>query len=250
LAQHFFVKAGITAVRRVRKSDNNRLARAVGATIVSRPDEITEEDIGLNCGLFEVRKFGDEYFMFFEECRDPKACTILLRGASKDVLNEMERNLQDAMQVARNVAFEPKLLPGGGAVEMAVSVGLVEAAKTLEGVEQWPFQAVGMAMEVIPRTLAQNCGADVVRVMTELRAAKAGGQNPTLGIDGNRGVIADMSEIGVFDPYAVKIQTFKTAIEAACMLLRIDDIVSGLKRQGEERGGADQKAAQIEDAEA
>lgn len=107
--------------------------------------------------------------MFFEECKEAKACTVLLRGASKDVLNEMERNLHDAMQVARNVVFEPKLLPGGGAVEMAVSVGLVEAAKKLEGVEQWPFQAVGMAMEVIPRTLAQNCGADVVRVMTELR---------------------------------------------------------------------------------
>lgn len=174
LAQHYFVKANITAFRRLRKTDNNRIARATGATVVGRPDEIQESDIGTGCGLFEVRKLGDEYFAFFEECTDPKACTILMRGASKDVLNEMERNLQDAMQVARNVVFEPLLLPGGGATEMAVSCGLRAAAEAIEGVEKWPFKAVGDAMEVIPRTLLQNCGAHVVRVMTALRAKHAG----------------------------------------------------------------------------
>ena len=94
LAQHFLVKAGITAIRRVRKTDNNRIARATGATIVNRTDELTEADIGTGCGLFEIRKFGEEYFTFIEECKNPTACTILLRGASKDVLNEIERNLQ------------------------------------------------------------------------------------------------------------------------------------------------------------
>ena len=88
-------------VRRLRKSDNLRVARACGATIVNRTDEITEDDIGTDCGLFEVRKIGDEYFTFLEQCKDPKACTILLRGASKDILNEVERNLQDALNVAR-----------------------------------------------------------------------------------------------------------------------------------------------------
>lgn len=184
LAQHFLVKANISAIRRIRKTDNNRIARATGATIVHRTDEITEDDIGTGAGLFDIRKFGDEYFTFIEQCADPKACTILLRGGSKDTLMEMERNLQDAMQVARNVVFEPKLLPGGGAVEMAISVGLAEMSKSIDGVEQWPFRAVGAAMEVIPRTLAQNCGADVVRLLTELRAAKAGGNNTLLGIDG------------------------------------------------------------------
>lgn len=106
------MKANITVFRRIRKTDNNRIARAVGATIVSRTDELTEEDVGTDCGLFEVRKIGDEYFTFLENCAHPKACTILLRGGSKDVLNEIERNLQDAMQVARNIMFEPKLLPG------------------------------------------------------------------------------------------------------------------------------------------
>merc|ERR1711998_219058 len=114
LAQHYLLKAGITAFRRLRKTDQNRVARATGATIVSRPDEIQESDVGTGCGLFEVRKIGDEYFAFMEECADPKACTVLLRGGSKDVLNEIERNMNDAMQVARNVVFEPKLLPGGG----------------------------------------------------------------------------------------------------------------------------------------
>merc|ERR1739848_83868 len=106
LAQHYLMKANITAFRRLRKTDNNRVARATGATICSRTDEIQESDVGTQCGLFEVRKLGDEYFAFLEECDDPKACTLLLRGGSKDVLMEVERNLQDAMQVIRNVVLE------------------------------------------------------------------------------------------------------------------------------------------------
>lgn len=231
LAQHYFVKANITAFRRLRKTDNNRIARATGATVISRADEIQESDIGTGCGVFEVRKLGDEYFAFFEECEAPKACTILMRGATKDVLNEMERNLQDAMQVARNVVFEPLLLPGGGSTEMAVACGIRAASEKIEGVEKWPFKAVGDAMEVIPRTLLQNCGAHVVRVMTALRAKHAGGENCTWGVDGIKGVLADMNDTGVWEPFTVKTQSIKTAVEAACMLLRIDDIVSGLSKK-------------------
>lgn len=112
LAQHYLVKAGISAIRRLRKSDINRVARACGATVVNRTEEIKEEDIGTGAGLFEIKKIGDEYFCFITECKDPKACTILLRGASKDILNETERNLQDALHVARNLFLEPKLVPG------------------------------------------------------------------------------------------------------------------------------------------
>lgn len=173
LAQHFFSKAGITAFRRLRKTDNNRMARATGATIVSRTDEIQESDLGTECGLFEMRKIGEEYFAFFEKCENPKACTVLLRGGSKDVLNEIERNLQDAMQVVRNVVYEPKLLPGGGATEMAVSMGLRRAGLKVEGVQQGPFVAVSEGFEVIPRTLAQNCGVSVIRTVTQLRAKHA-----------------------------------------------------------------------------
>merc|ERR1711970_594926 len=235
LAQHFFNKAGITAIRRLRKSDNLRVARACGATIVNRTDEITEEDIGTGCGLFEIRKIGDEYFTFIEQCKDPKACTILLRGASKDILNEVERNLQDALNVARNLYQEPALVPGGGAVEMEVAYLLAAKSKSLKGVVQWPYKAVASALEVIPRTLAQNCGANTIRSLTALRAkhAKEEEKNVNWGINGETGELADMSALGIWEPLSVKLQVFKTAIETAILLLRIDDIVSGSKKKGD-----------------
>lgn len=230
LAQHYLAKAGISAIRRVRKSDNNRISRASGATIVGRCDEIKEEDVGTGCGLFEVKKLGDEYFTFLTECTDPKACTILLRGPSMDLLKEVERNLQDAMNVVRNVIVNPRLVPGGGATEIALSVALNKKAREVEGVAQWPYKAVAKALEVIPRTLIQNCGASTIRLMTDLRAKHAGEAGKTTwGVDGNRGVVADMDELGIWEPLSVKLQTIKTAIETATLLMRIDAIVSGLK---------------------
>merc|ERR1719402_75305 len=233
-----FSKTGITAVRRLRKSDNLRVARACGATIVNRTDEITEDDIGTECGLFEVRKIGDEYFTFLEQCKDPKACTILLRGASKDILAEVERNLQDALNVARNLYQEPALVPGGGATEMEVAHLLTQKAKALNGVIQWPYKAVASALEVIPRTLAQNCGANTIRTLTALRAkhAQEGEKNVNWGINGETGTLADMSELGIWEPLAVKLQVYKTAVETAILLLRIDDIVSGSKKRGDVGG--------------
>ncbi|XP_022105850.1 T-complex protein 1 subunit gamma-like [Acanthaster planci] len=230
LAQHYLAKANITAIRRLRKSDNNRVARACGATIVNRTDELREEDIGNGAGLFEVEKIGDEYFTFITKCKNPKACTILLRGASKDILNEVERNLQDAMNSARNIMMEPLLVPGGGAIEMALSHALTEKAKGITGVQQWPYRAVASALEVIPRTLIQNCGGSTIRTLTALRAKHVESSNFTWGIDGEKGTIVNMEEKGVWDPYAVKAQTYKTAIETAMLLLRIDDIVSGTKK--------------------
>merc|ERR1719221_2177516 len=219
LAQHFFNKAGITAIRRLRKSDNLRVARACGATIVNRTDEITEDDIGKDCGLFEIRKMGDEYFTFIEQCKDPKACTILLRGASKDILNEVERNLQDALNVARNLYQEPALVPGGGATEMEVAHLLTQKAKTLKGVIQWPYKAVASGLEVIPRTLAQNCGANTIRTLTALRAKHANEEekNVNWGINGESGELADMSALGIWEPLSVKLQVYKTAIETGTL---------------------------------
>ncbi|KAI0518194.1 T-complex protein 1 [Xylaria bambusicola] len=230
LAQHYFMKANITALRRVRKTDNNRIARATGATIVNRVDDLQESDVGTKCGLFEIEKIGDEYFTFLTKCTTPKACTILLRGPSKDILNEIERNLQDAMGVARNVIFHPRLSPGGGATEMAVSVRLGQLARNIEGVQQWPYKAVAEALEVIPRTLVQNAGASPVRVLTDLRAKHAEGKS-SWGINGDTGTIVDMEEYGIWEPEAIKLQSIKTAIEAACLLLRVDDICSAKKAQ-------------------
>merc|ERR1711953_85465 len=238
LAQHFLSKAGISVIRRLRKTDNLRVARACGATIVNRTDEITEDDLGTGAGLFEIRKIGDEYFTFIEQCKNPKACTILLRGASKDILNEVERNLQDAIHVARNIFLKPKLVPGGGAVEMEVAHLLSEKSKSLKGVIQWPYRSLASALEVIPRTLAQNCGANTVRTLTTLRAKHAEGDNASCGINGLTGKIEDMKALGIFEPLAVKLRTYKTAVETAILLLRIDDIVSGSKKKDGAGGGA------------
>jgi T-complex protein 1 subunit gamma len=230
LAQHYLLKAGITTSRRLRKTDNNRVARATGATIVNRPDEIQESDIGTGCGLFEVRKIGDSYFTFLEQCRDPKACTICLRGGSKDVLNEIERNLQDAMQVVRNVVFDPRMLPGGGATELAVAAEIKKTVESVEGVARFPYAAIAGALEVIPRTLAQNCGSNVIRLLTELRTKQMTPDGFNFGVDGVTGLMADMRKLGIWEPYCVKVQTLKTAIESANLILRIDDVVSGTRK--------------------
>lgn len=232
LAQHFLLKAGISAVRRVRKTDNNRIARACGATIVSRTEELKPEDVGTGAGQFRIQKLGDEYFCFVTDCKDPKACTILLRGPSKDILNEAERNLQDALHVARNILLDPAVVPGGGATELAVSRALLERAKLLAGVERRAYEAAALALEIIPRTLAQNCGANVIRTLTALRAQHAAGKTSS-GLDGETGEISDVSVSKIWEPLAVKQQTYKTAVETAILLLRIDDIVSGSKKKGD-----------------
>lgn len=225
LAQHFLLKNNVTALRRVRKTDNNRIARATGATIVNRVEDLQESDVGTRCGLFEIEKIGDEYFSFVVRCRDPKACTIMLRGPSKDMLNEIERNLQDAMSVARNVVFHPRLSPGGGATEMAVSARLAQMARQVEGVQQWPYRAVAEAMEVIPRTLIQNAGANPLRILAQLRAKHADG-GATWGINGDTGAVVDMRKYGVWEPEAVKLQSVKTAIEVSCNVLPVKWIVA------------------------
>lgn len=250
LAQHYLLKEGnCTVFRRLRKTDNNRVARSSGATIVNRPEELQESDVGTNCGLFEVRKIGDDYFTFLTDCKEPNACSILLRGASKDVLNEIERNLQDALGVARNVVLNPKLAPGGGALEMELACRLMEKATEVPNTQQWAYKALASALEVIPRTLATNCGGEVVRVVTQLRASHNSGEKNgiTMGINGNTGKIGNMEELNIWDPVSVKIQTFKTAIESACMLLRIDDIVSGIKKDRNQGGPKAQQADEEEE---
>jgi T-complex protein 1 subunit gamma len=248
IAQHYLLKYNIAAIRRVRKTDNNRLSRCTGATIVNRPEELQQSDVGKLCGLYEIKLIGDEYFAYFIKCKEPKACSIILRGGSKDVLNEMERNLQDALSVAKNVTLNPKLVPGGGAAEMEISARLEEYSKTLKGAAQWPVQALSQAFEVIPRTLAQNAGADVIKVVTELRA-KHSQNGANFGINGMTGEICDMTTLNVWDPVEVKLQTYKSAMEVSCMLLRIDDVVSGIKKEKRPKPGVQEAPPQQEGAE-
>jgi len=238
LAIHYMIEAGVTCMRRLRKTDNNRVAKVTGATIVNSTDEITDADVGTKCHLFFAEKLtSEEWYSHFVECEDPKACTIIIRGGTKDTQQEIWHNMNDAMQVAKNIISSPSLLPGGGATEMAVAHGLREKAKSIQGVMQIPYTAVANALEVIPRTLAENCGATVIRLITTLRAKHANREGATWGIDGNRGTLADMHDLGIWEPSLVKTQTIKTAIESACLLLRIDDIHSGIARQGGGGGG-------------
>ncbi|XP_068209509.1 T-complex protein 1 subunit gamma-like [Palaemon carinicauda] len=229
LAQHYLAKANVTCIRRVKKADNHRISRACGAKIVNITEDLKEDDVGTGAGLFEIRKIGDEYYTFITECKNPKACTILLRGPSKDFINEVERNLQDALGVARNLVVEPRLVYGGGAVEMALSRILHEKSKSVTGVKQWPYTALAQALEVIPRMLTQNCGGNVIRMLTNLRAKHAGGEIHW-GVNGETGELADMRTLKIWDPLSVKLQVYKTAVETAILLLRIDDILSGCKK--------------------
>jgi T-complex protein 1 subunit gamma len=233
LAIHYMLKAGIVTMRRLRKTDSNRVAKVTGATIINSTDEILESDVGTQCKLFYSEKVtSEEWYSFFVECEDPKACTIIVRGGTKDTQPAVGPKLNDAMQVAKTIIASPSLLPGGGATEMAVAQGLRERGKAIEGVQQVPYLAVAEALEVIPRTLAENCGATVIRLITQLRAKHANREGHTWGIDGNKGVLADMQELGIWEPALVKSQSIKTAIESACMLLRIDDIHSGIAHKG------------------
>jgi T-complex protein 1 subunit gamma len=182
------------------------------------------------------------YYTFFDQCKNPKACTIILRGANKDVLNEIKRNFQDAMSVTRNVMLEPRLTPGGGAVEMVLSrfiycifnnlilyIFFYRALDTMssgegtsgtandeffKGVEKYPYKAVSRALEIIPRTLIQNCGGNVIKQLTTLRAKHHQQADQfSWGIDGETGQLVDMHKFGIWEPIAVKMQTIKTAIE-------------------------------------
>ncbi|KAI3383126.1 hypothetical protein SNEBB_004487 [Seison nebaliae] len=232
LAIHYLADANVTVLRRLRKTDNNRIARATGATIVNRTDEIRVEDVGEQCQLFNIDKFGDEYFSFFEECINPKACTILLRGSSKDIMNEIERNLEDAIAIVRNIMLDGYVVPGGGATEIHLSKLLLEKCRSIKDVTQWPYKAGAQALEIIPRTLIQNCGSKVIKVLTSLKVKHDTNDDKTStwGIDGDSGKIVDMNDFGVWEPMSVKSQIIKTSIETAILLLRIDDIVSGSKK--------------------
>lgn len=245
LAAHFLSKANITCIRRLRKTDNNRIARATGATIVSRVHELKESDIG-SAGLFNIKKIADEYFTFITGCKGA-ACSIVLRGPSKDYLNEIERNLIDAMGVTRNLILDPSVVYGAGSCEMHVSSRLAAKARAIGDVEQAAYEVVAKALEVVPRILTSNCGADVLRMVTALRSEHAKG-NKYCGIDGITGKLADARELKVVEPAVIKIQALKTSIEAATMILRVDDVVAGIKLH-QEKAVAKQQQAQDDEPE-
>ncbi len=224
LAQHFLAKAGIYTVRRVKKSDMEKLARATGGRVVTSIHEISKEDLG-KAGLVEERKVSDEKMTFVEDCENPKSVSIILRGGTEHVVDELDRAMEDALRVV-GVAVQDKLLvAGGGAPEVELALRLRAYASTVGGREQLAIEAFANAMEVIPKTLAENAGLDQIDSLVALRSQHEKGVK-SAGLDMDTGKPVDMLKLGVVEPLRVKTQAINSAAEAAIMILRIDDVIA------------------------
>jgi thermosome len=224
LAQHFLAKAGIYTIRRVKKSDMEKLARATGARVVTSIHELSKDDLG-KAGLVEERKVSDDKMTFVEQCTNPKSVSIILRGGTEHVVDELDRAMNDALRVV-GVAVEDKMLvPGGGAPEVELALRLRAYASTVGGREQLAIEAFADAMEVIPKTLAENAGLDQIDSLVALRSAHEKGMK-SAGLDIDTGTPVDMLKLGVVEPLRVKTQAIQSAAEAAVMILRIDDVIA------------------------
>ena len=231
LAQHFLSKAGVMAVRRVKKSDIEKLSKATGGMIYTNLDDITAAKLGY-AGLVEERKIMNDSWIFIEECKDPKSVVILIRGGTELIIDEVERALHDTLCVTRDVIEDQKVVGGGGAPELETAVRLRKYASTLGGREQLAVEVFADSLDIIPKTLAENAGLDQIDILMQLRAAHQAG-NKFAGYDMEAGkVINNMMDIGVVEPTIVKIQAIKSSTEASSMILRIDDVIAGAKSAG------------------
>ncbi len=229
MMQHFLSRKGIMAVRRAKKSDMEKLAKATGGKIVSNLDALSSEDLGF-AALIEERKIGDDKMTFVEGCKHPKAVTILIRGSTQRMTSEAERSLHDALCVIQDLIKDPKIVAGGGAPEMEMANVLRKYAETFPGREQLAVRVFADALETIATTLAENAGLDPVDILSELRSKHEKGET-WAGVEVNDGKIYDMSKKGVFEPLAVKKQIIKSANEAASMILKIDDMIASGKQK-------------------
>ncbi len=224
LAQHFLAKAGIYTVRRIKKSDMDKLARATGGRVVTSIHEISKDDLG-KAGLVEERKVSDEKMTFVEDCENPKSVSIILRGGTEHVVDELDRAMEDALRVVGVAVQDKMLVAGGGAPEVELALRLRAYASTVGGREQLAIEAFANAMEVIPKTLAENAGLDQIDSLVSLRSQHEKGIK-TSGLDMDTGKPVDMLELGVVEPLRVKTQAINSAAEAAIMILRIDDVIA------------------------
>jgi len=236
LAQHYLAKKGIAAVRRVKKSDMEKLAKATGANIVSNIDELTSDDLG-EAGVVEELKIAGEEMIFVRDCKDPKAVSILIRGGTEHVVEEAKRAMEDAVLGVCSAIESGKVVPGAGAIEIEISKRLKEFADTVGGREQLAINAFAEAIEIVPRTLAESTGFDPIDILVELRSKHEEGKT-SYGIDVFTGKIVDSKEMGVVEPLKIKTQAIKSASEAAEMILRIDDVITS--KGTEEKSSAPQ----------
>ena len=237
LAQHYLAKAGILAVRRVKKSDMEKLAKATGAKVVTNVKDLTPEDLGY-AEVVEERKIAGESMIFVEGCRNPKAVTILVRGGTEHVVDEVERALEDAIKVTKDVMEDGAVLPAGGAGEIELSIKLDEFAKEVGGKEALAIENFAEALKIIPKTLAENAGLDTVEMLVKA-ISEHKNRGVAIGIDVFAGEPADMLAKGIIEPLRVKKQAIKSASEAAVMILRIDDVIAAKvsKPEGGQGGG-------------
>ena len=230
MAQHYLAKAGIIAVRRIKESDLTKLAKATGARIVTNLDDLFEKDLG-GAELVEERKIEEDKWVFIEGCKHPKSVTLLLRGGSQRVVDEVERSVHDALMVVKDVIVNPLIVAGGGAPETYAATKLRNWSKSLEGREQLAAEKFADALEAIPLALAESAGMDPIDTLTALRARQLKGEKWT-GIDVMKGKIANMKSSDIIEPLSVKLQIVSASAEAACMILRIDDVIATQKSAG------------------
>ncbi|WP_421909511.1 thermosome subunit alpha [Methanolacinia petrolearia] len=230
IAQHYLAKAGVLAVRRVKKSDLTKLSRATGATVISSIDAIDAAELG-KAGLVEEKKVGGEEMIFVTKCDNPKACTLIVRGGTEHVVDELDRALEDALRVVGVAVEDKKFVAGGGSPEVELSLRLREFAASQEGRSQLAIEAFANALEIIPRTLAENAGLDPIDMLVELRSEHENGKK-TAGLNVFEAKAVDMLKAGVVEPMRVKTQAIASAAEAAVMILRIDDVIAASKMGG------------------
>ncbi|MGQ0606430.1 MAG: thermosome subunit beta [Candidatus Nitrosotenuis sp.] len=230
MAQHFLARAGVLAVRRVKESDMTKLAKATGARIVTNLDDLFEKDLGV-AQLVEERKIEEDRWVFVEGCKNPKSVTLLLRGGSQRVVDEVDRSVHDALMVVKDVMENPSIVAGGGAPETYAATRLRSWAKSLEGREQLAVEKFAESLEVIPLTLSENAGMDPIDTLTTLRSKQLKGEKWT-GVDVMKGRVGNMKTSEIIEPLSVKNQIVSAATEAACMLLRIDDVIAIAKSAG------------------
>ena len=230
MSQHYLSKAGILAVRRVKESDLTKLAKATGGRIVTNLDDLSEKDLGA-ADLVQERKIEEDRWVFVEGCKHPKSVTILLRASSQRVVDEAERSIHDAIMVVKDVMELPLIVAGGGAPETFAATKIRSWGKSLEGREQLAAEKFAEALESIPLSLSENAGMDPIDTLASLRSRQLNGEKWT-GIDVRKGKVVDIKSSDIVEPLSVKTQIISAAAEAACMILRIDDVIATAKSAG------------------
>ncbi|MEM2273223.1 MAG: thermosome subunit beta [Candidatus Bathyarchaeia archaeon] len=237
MAQHFLAKEGILAVRRAKESDMEKLAKATGGRIVTNLEDLKPEDLGY-AELVEERKIGEDKMVFIEGCKDPRSVSIIIRAGLERMVEEAERAMHDALSVVSDVIERPKIVPGGGAIETELAKELRKYAAQIGGREQLAIESFAEALEIIPKTLAENAGLEPIDIMVELKAAHEKPDGFAYGVDVFSGKVVNMLEKGVIEPLVVKEQAIKSAAEVASMILRIDDVIAASKpKEEKEKGG-------------